>query len=116
MQPAPISPSQQLNDAYSKLLDDLNDAFWAANTLEAKDQIKGFSEIVTDVITTLDATDLSTRDAQFAAAQTQVTSVNKQLQTLQQQINGIISKINTATAIVSDVTQAISLAAKVFTL
>ena len=113
MQPAPAL-SLTLNEAYSELHDDLNSAYWAASTLAAKDQIKGVLEIVADVITTIDATDLSTRNAAYASLGTEVASVNKQLKTLQKQINGLISDIKTATAVVSGITQAISIAAKMF--
>jgi peptidoglycan hydrolase CwlO-like protein len=106
--------SQALNDAYSQLLDDLNEAYWAASTMDAKDQIMGAIEVVTDVITALDATDLTTRNAEYTALQAQVKSVNDQLQTLQKQINAIISRINTAASIVSDITKAVSAAASLF--
>jgi hypothetical protein len=115
MQPQQDPPSgQDLNNAYSDLLDDLNDAYWAAGTLDAKDQIKGISDEVTALITQLDSADLATRNAAFTALSNQVSGVNKQLQTLQTQISGIISKINTATAIVSDITKVVSIAAQVF--
>lgn len=116
MQPAPAAApsSQMLCNAYSALLKDLNDAYWAAGTLAAKDQIRGYSDIVTDVMTQLIATDLSTRNAAYTALQAQVGSVSKQLQTLQQQINNIISKINTAAAIVTDIAKVVSVAAQLF--
>ncbi len=112
---AAAQPSaQDLNKAYSDLYDDLNEAFWAAGTLEAKDQIKGFMDEVSEVITALDSADLATRDATFDQLNAQVSTVNKQLQTLQQQINGIISRISTATAIISGITKVVSLAAQAF--
>jgi peptidoglycan hydrolase CwlO-like protein len=113
MQPAPAS-SLTLNEVFAELLDDLNRAYWAASTLAAKDQIKGVLEIVADAITTIDATDLSTKNAAYAALGTEVVSVNKQLQKLQAEIDGLISDIKTATAVVSDITQAVSVAAKMF--
>ena len=109
-----LPPSQALNDAYSELLDDLNEAYWAAGTLDTKDQIMGAIEIVTNVVSALDAADLATRDAAYTALQNQVTAVNNQLQTLQKQINNIISRINTAASIVSDISKVVSAAAAVF--
>jgi hypothetical protein len=43
-----------------------------------------------------------------------VGSVSKQLQTLQEQINKIISRINTAAAIVIDIAKVVSVAAQLF--
>jgi septal ring factor EnvC (AmiA/AmiB activator) len=107
--------AQDLNDAYSALLDDLNDAYWAANSMEAKDQLYGFIELITCLITQLDAADLASRDDQYAALVKQVAAVNKQLDNLQAQINSLISRINTSANIVSDVAKAISIAGSVLT-
>jgi hypothetical protein len=59
----PQPSAQDLNNVYSDLLDDLSDAYWAAGTLQVKDQLYGVIEAVTDVISALDAADLQTRDA-----------------------------------------------------
>jgi len=105
---------QDLEDAYSSLLNDLNDAYWAAGDLRAKDQIYGCIEVITAILTQLDAADLENRDATYSALLQQVTTVNKELDDLQQQINSIISRINTAATIVSDVAKVLTVAAKVF--
>src|ERR1700730_10822783 len=109
----PRPTAHDLNNAYSDLLDDLNEAYWAASSLEVKDQLYGVIEVVNDVITQLDSTDLESRDAAYAALAAKVTNVNKQLDVLQKQINTIISRINTAATIVSDVAKVLSVAAKV---
>jgi|SRR5579872_4851225 len=106
--------AQDLNDAYSQLLGDLNEAYWAAGTMAVKDQIKGIMDEVSDVIAELDAADLATRNAAYDGLSARVAAVNNQLQILQKQINGIISRINTAASIVSDITKVVSVAAEVF--
>lgn len=111
----PQPTAQDLNNAYSDLLDDLNDAYWAASTLEVKDQLYGAIEAVSNLITQLDATDLTSRDASYAALVANVTNVNKQLDALQKDINTMISRINTAAAIVSNVARVLTVAAKVLT-
>ena len=113
-QPLPSPSKQDLNDAYSDLLDDLNEAYWAAASLDAKDQIKGVIDIVTDALTALDAADLTVRDAAYAALSNQVASVNGQLEALQAKINGIINRINVATSVITDITNVVSLAAELF--
>lgn len=110
---APQYTKQDLDDAYSVLLNDLNDAYWAAGDLTAKDQIYGLIEALNAMLTELDAADLESRDAAYAALLQQVTVVNKGLQSLQKQIDSIIKKINTAAAIISDVTKVLTIAAKV---
>jgi hypothetical protein len=111
--PAGQPSAQDLNDAYSELLDDLNDAYWAASSMDAKDQLYGYIETITSVVTQLDATDLMSRDAAYAALATQVATVNHQLDTLQKQMNALISRISTAAKIVADVAKVVSIATKV---
>jgi septal ring factor EnvC (AmiA/AmiB activator) len=111
--PAGQPTKQDLDDAYSDLLDDLNDAYWAASNMDAKDQLYGLTEVVTNLVTQLDATDLSSRNSAYQTLASQIASVNKQLDTLQKQINSLINRINTAAKIVADVAKVASIAAKV---
>ena len=111
--PGPPPTAQDLSDAYSALLGDLNDAYWAASSLEVKDQLYGIIEAVTSLITQLVAADLASRDAAYAALVAQVAAVNKKLDVLQQQINSMINRINTAATIVSDVAKVLAVAATV---
>lgn len=117
---APVAPAgapytkQDLEDAYASLLNDLNEAYWAANDLSVKDQIYGFIEEVTKILAQLDAVDLEKRDAAYSGLLQQVKAVNKGLQDLQQQINTIIRRISTAATIISDVAKVLTVAAKVF--
>jgi peptidoglycan hydrolase CwlO-like protein len=106
--------AQDLNNAYSALLSELNQAYWAADSMDVKDQLYGIIEIVTGLITQLDATDLETRDAAYDALLAQVGTVNKELKTLQGQINSLINRISTAATIVSGIAKVLSVAAEVF--
>jgi allophanate hydrolase subunit 1 len=110
-----MTPGQQdLDNAYSILLGDLNQAYWAADSMDVKDQLYGIIEIVTSLITQLVATDLETRNAAYDALLARVGTVNKELKTLQEQINSLINRISTAAAIVSDIAKVLSVAATVF--
>ena len=106
--------AQDLDDAYSELLNHLQAAFFAAATPADKAQINSLIHAVTDVITHLVGADLAKRDAAFTALSNQVTTVNTQLQTVQKQIDGIISRISSAATIIADITKVVSLAAQVF--
>jgi len=109
----PPPAAQDLSNAYSALLRDLNDAYWVASSLEVKDQLYGIIEVVTSLITQLVATDLASRDAAYAALVAQVATVNTKLDALQKQINSMISRINTAATIVSDIAKVLAVAARV---
>jgi hypothetical protein len=112
--PAAIVYNQQdLNDAYSQLLFDLSNAFWAAADMATKDQLYGYVEVVTNLITQLNATDLTTRDETYTKASQQITTVNGQLKTLQGQISTIISRISTVSTIVSDIAKVLTVASQV---
>ena len=108
------SPQQELEDAYSSLLNSLNEAYWAAGDLNAKDKIYGQSEAVSNLLTQLDAADLEVRDGNYAAISAQVTAVNKGLQSLQNQISTIINRINTASTVAGDVAKVLTAAGNVF--
>jgi hypothetical protein len=112
--PAVVYSQQDLNDAYSQLLFDLNNAYWAAADMNTKDQIYGYVEVVTNLITQLNAADLTIRDEAYTSISQQVTTVNGQLKTLQQQISTIINRISTVTTILSDITKALTIAAQFF--
>lgn len=110
-----MTPEQQnLSNSYSTLLGDLNQAYWAADSLDEKDQLYSIIEVVTNLITQLNAADLATRDAAYNALKSQVATVNKQLTDLQGKINQLINRISTAAAIISDITQVLTFAAQVF--
>ena len=112
--PAGQPSAQDLNDAYSQLLNDLQSAFFAAAAPRDKAEINLLIHAVTDVITHLVGVDLAKRDAAFTALSNQVTTVNQRLETVQQQVDGIVSRINSAATIIADITKVVSLAAKVF--
>jgi len=107
--------TQDLSNAYSDLLDDLNEAYWAASSIDVKDRLYGMIEAISDIISALDKADFESRDATYASLAAKVTDINKQLAKLQTQIGSMISRINTAAAIVSDVAKALTLAEKIIT-
>ena len=75
----PQYSKQDLQGAYSTLLNNLNEAYWAASDLNAKDQVYGCIEAVTEVLAQMDAADLENRDAAYLAVLQQVSTVNKGL-------------------------------------
>lgn len=113
---APAEPNfskQDLQTSYACLLNDLNEAYWAAGDLNAKDQIYGCIEAITKILVALDAADLESRDAAYTTLSQEVADVNKRLEGLKEQIDHLISRINTIGTIVADITKVLTVAAKV---
>jgi peptidoglycan hydrolase CwlO-like protein len=106
--------AQDLNDAYSELLNHLNDAYWAASDMATKDTLYGYIESVSGIITQLDSADLASRDDAYTTLVANVRQLNKQLDTLQQQINKLIARINTAATVISDIAKVLTVAAQLF--
>ncbi len=106
--------AQDLNDAYSELLDDLNEAYWAAGDMGTKDTLYGYIEAVSGIITQLDSADLASRDPAYTTLVANVSQINTQLGILQQQINTLIARINTAATVISDIAKVLAVAAQLF--
>lgn len=116
--PAPLDP-QALTDyiaALEQLHDLLDDAFWAASTMEAKDVFHGLSQAIFDILTPLEAGAIESATPQYVALKADVDAVNTKLQSVQGQVNDWIHKIDLANQVVGAMAQGIALAAKVFTL
>jgi DNA repair ATPase RecN len=116
--PAPLDPEalQDYITALEQLHDLLDEAYWVATTIEAKDAINGLSQAVFDILTTLHEQAIQANTPQYTALKATVDAVNAKLQTVQGQINDWIHKIDVAGQVVAGIAQAVALAAKVFTL
>jgi hypothetical protein len=116
--PAPLDP-QALNDyidALEQLHDLLDDAYWAATTIDAKDAFNGLSQAIFDILTTLEAGAIESATPQYVALKADVDAVNTKLDAVQVQVNNWIHKIDLANKVVGAMAQGVALAAKVFTL
>lgn len=112
-----VSPQPQQGDiytAYKNLYDSLNDAYWAASTIEAKDRIAGQRDQVYTVIMDLVADDIKSRTADFQALRTKVNDVNKRLKVLSDEIAQLVARVSTANAVVSGIAQVLGLSLKFF--
>ncbi len=111
------SPQPQQSDVYSafkSLYDSLNDAYWAASTVEAKDRISGERDEVYEVMMDLVAEDIKSRTGDFQALSQKVTEVNKRLEALSKDIDSLVARVSAANAVVSGITQVLSLARAFF--
>jgi hypothetical protein len=112
----PISPADQSSyqDALQQLYDTLNQAYWVATTIDAKDAINGAAQAVSDILTTLNQGALDSNTAQYTTLKSTVTAVNNKLITIKSQVNNWIHAISVAGQVAGAIDQALNLAAKVF--
>ncbi|GJQ60440.1 MAG: hypothetical protein D8M57_16065 [Candidatus Scalindua sp. AMX11] len=103
-----------LRAAYQDLYDHLDDAYWAATTIEAKDKIRGISEVVSDLLTDMNQADLSLRTEQYLSLKKSIKGVNKNLDKLKKEIDDIIKKVKLARQILNVIDKALDTAAKFF--
>ncbi|HEX3720946.1 MAG TPA: hypothetical protein VH595_23590 [Verrucomicrobiae bacterium] len=115
---APLDPQalKDYIDGLEQLHDLLDDAYWAATTIDAKDAFNGLSQAIFDILTTLEAGEIESATPQYVALKADVDAVNTKLDSVQVQVNGWIHKIALANQVVGAMAQGIALAAKVFTL
>jgi|ERR1017187_3771812 hypothetical protein len=100
--------------ALQDLCDQLNQAYPVAATLEAKDAIRGLTESIFDILTTLNQADIASNTPQYAAIKTTIGAVNQQLQKVQSQIDDWIHVVSVSVQLNNAIGKAIDLASKVF--
>jgi hypothetical protein len=101
-----------LQKAFYALYNVLKDAYWAASTVEAKDQIHGAKDLVDQVLDLVDRADLETdNNAMTELTQTLKLSV-KDLRDLQKQLDGIVHNVTVATTAISTIDKTLAVAGK----
>jgi hypothetical protein len=111
---AKVIGQQEVHDAYQALYETLNDAYWAASTIEAKDRLHGLAESVFDIVTDLNRAEIKKRTAEYQATAKQVTAVSDKLATLKTDIRQLIHRVEVAGQVANAIDQAIRLASKFF--
>jgi septation ring formation regulator EzrA len=111
---APLSTDiQQLNNYYSDLLDDLKSAYSTSDDA-TKDRLEPSIDGVINIISQINAVDITSRDRQYSELKVQVFSVNKNLKDLQKEIDQIRESVSIASKIISGISTVVSAAEKVF--
>jgi methyl-accepting chemotaxis protein len=98
-----------LGDLYAKL----NSAYWAASTIEAKDQIHGAIDVVNEVLDQLDKAGLEADHDALRQLKESLGAANDDLDDLKSQVNQIVHNVKVASQVVAAIDQAISLGGKV---
>lgn len=107
-------PQSEVYNAFSHLYDSLNDAYWAASTIEAKDRIAGVRDQVYEVTMDLVGQDIKSRTADFEAVSARVSDVNTRLKALSIDIGSLVARVSAVNAVVTDITQVLKLAKAFF--
>src|SRR5579864_4243844 len=107
---------QEAHDAFEQLYYALDDAYWAASTIQDKDRIRGIQSVVFEILTQLNQADITSRTADFKALAGTFTSIQKKLQDLQSDVDTIIHATQIASKVVNATVQVLSVAARFFPL
>lgn len=89
----------ELEDSMGSLYAALNEAYWAASTIESKDRIRGAQDLVFDILTSLNVADIKARSSDYTALKGQFTVVQKKLDGLKSDIDEIIHTVTVATKV-----------------
>lgn len=103
----------ELQKAFYALYNSLNDAYWAASTVEAKDQIHGAKDLVESVLDIIDRADLEADNAAMANLRESLKSSMKDLGDLQKQLDAIVHNVAVATTALQAIDKALTIAGKV---
>ena len=102
-----------LQKEFYTLYNSLNNAYWAASTIEAKDQIHGAKDLVDEVLDILDHADLeSDNDAIANLTQTLKHSI-KDLSDLQNKLDAIVHNVAIANSVIQAINTALTVAGKI---
>jgi hypothetical protein len=104
--PPPADPEAY----YQQLFDSLKQAYLAASTVEAKDQIFDTRETVFEILTTISQSKLDGNTAQLEALSETVAKNNTDLEKLQASINQIVTNTQVAANVISSISHVLSLA------
>jgi ribosome-associated translation inhibitor RaiA len=100
-------------EALQDLYDQLVRVCPAAATLEAKDAIRGLTESIFDILTTLNRADIASNTPQYAAIETAIRGLNQQLQKMQGRMDDWIHVVSVSEQVTHAIGRAIDLALKV---
>jgi hypothetical protein len=98
--------------AYQALFDALGEAYWAASTVQGKDQIQGVRDAVHDVLTGIIQAQLEEDTKQLDSLTSLVSTTNDALDKLQASIDGIVQKITVVTQVEDAIANVLQMAGK----
>jgi hypothetical protein len=110
-------PSQDdlaaLQKAFYSLYNSLNEAYYAASTEEAKDQIHGAKDLVNQVLDMIDQADIEADNAAIASLTQALNASIKNLSDLQKDLEAIVHNVGIASTAVQAIDSALTVAGKI---
>ena len=103
----------ELQKVFYALYNRLKDAYWAASTIEAKDQIQGARDLVNAILDTLDRADLLSDNAAMANFTQSLKATVSDLGDLQKQLDHIVHNVTVATQAIDAISEAFSVAGEI---
>lgn len=105
---------QETFDALEELYGSLTDAYWAANTMQDKDYIKGLEDYVSDILTQLNKQAIQDRTKDFDDLTSAVKTVIPRLESAKEKIDQIIQAVKTALTVTKAIDKVIEIGLKYF--
>lgn len=102
------SDEKQFYEALGECYNALDDAYWAASSIEVKDNILGCIRHVSDMRDIMLLNKLEDRTAEFGKVAEKIAAGNKRLEKLKDQIDDLINKIDAITKVVATISKVIS--------
>jgi hypothetical protein len=106
----PPPPGGDAQAYYQQLFDSLKQAYLAANTVEAKDEIFDTRETVYEILTAISQSKLDGNTAQLEALSDTVEKNNDDLEDLKEKIAKIVTDTQVAANVVNSISHVLSLA------
>lgn len=102
----------RVHAAFQELYDALNDAYWAADSMQKKDRIKGVADGVFAVLTELNRGSIQAGTQQYKELKTEVNESLKHIKKFKKEIDELILAVKQATKVSKKIDQAVEVAAK----
>jgi chromosome segregation ATPase len=110
-----VATEDELNDlqrAFYSLYNKLTDAYWAASTVEAKDEIQGARDLIDQVLDMLDRADLENDNAAAQQLTVVLQASDKDLRDLQTKLDTIVHNVGVASTAIQAIGTALTAAGK----
>lgn len=104
----PKDNAKEFRIALEECWSDLKEAYWASNTNQAKDEITGCREYVSELLQVMYIKELSARTENFNKMASNMAIGNKKLEKLKDDIDKLIGKIDTITKVVESLGKVLS--------
>jgi flagellin-like hook-associated protein FlgL len=105
----PVLQNPDPADAYRLLYDSLDDAYWEASDIQAKDLVHGVQTEVGEILDAIVHQQLATNTALFAAMGVKIQATNAGLEKIQKDIDHITRNISTAGTVLGAIGKVLAL-------